>query len=478
MNMALFLPELALTLMALVFFFLSLGKPKASLLQGVALGLSALLLVISFYALQLVMGQPAQLLFFDAYRIDIFSQMFKIVFCLGLFIVIFLGEGLKGITEEIKAEYYMFLTLSTLGLVFLSSSVELLTIVISLEISSFSLYVVIPFRFQTGYRKQMEAGIKYVMFGAMSTGISLYGMSYIFGFAHTTYLAELAPVLPGMIKTQPMMVVALILLLSSFFYKLAMFPMHFWAPDVYEGSSNETAGFIATLPKVGAVALLLRLVSFAGVEMNQITGILATFAVLSMVIGNLSALVQEDLKRLLAYSSIAHAGYVMVAILCVSVMGFASAIYYIAGYLIMNLACFYVIYHLSKNGENVTFNDLKGLYKNSPILALTLVFGAFGMAGLPPTVGFMGKFFIFTSAIEKSLYALVIITVINAGISAYYYLKLVRAAFLTSEEEVCTIPLNRSAYVLGVFFIIAILGIGIFPQIFMNFAKMAASTIL
>ena len=476
--MSLFLPELALTLMALVFFFLSLGKPKSSFLQGVALAQAALVLVISFYSFQLVMGKPAQMMFFDAYRMDIFSQMFKIVFCLGLFIVIYLGEGLKGITDDLKAEYYMFLTLSTLGLVFLSSSVELLTIVISLEISSFSLYVIIPFRFQKGYKQQMEAGIKYVMFGALATGISLYGMSYVFGFTQTTYLADLAPVFPGLIKTQPLMVVALILVLGSFFYKLAMFPMHFWAPDVYEGSSNETASFIATLPKVGAVALLLRLVSFAGVELNEITGILATFAVLSMVIGNLSALVQEDLKRLLAYSSIAHAGYVMVAILCVSTLGFASAIYYIAGYLIMNLACFYVIYHVSKTGENVTMADLKGLYKNSPILALTLVLAAFGMAGIPPTVGFMGKFFIFTSAIEKSLYALVIITVINAGISAYYYLRMVRAAFLTSEEEKAGIPMNTAAYLLGIFFIVTIIGVGIFPQTFMDLAKMAAGTIL
>lgn len=464
--------------MALVFFFLSLGKPRSSLLQGSALGLSALVLVITFHSFSLVLGQPAQLLFFDAYRIDIFSQMFKIVFALGLFLVIYLGQGLKGVAEELKSEFYMFLSLSTLGLVFLSSSVELLTIVISLEISSFSLYVIIPFRFQKGYRQQMEAGIKYVMFGALATGISLYGMSYMFGFAHTTYLAELAPVFPELIKTQPLMVVALILVLGSFFYKLAMFPMHFWAPDVYEGSSNETASFIATLPKVGAVALLLRFASFAGVELNQVTGILATFAVLSMVIGNLSALVQEDLKRLLAYSSIAHAGYVMVAILCVSSLGFASAIYYIAGYLIMNLACFFVIYHVSRTGENVTMNDLKGLYKNSPLLALTLVLGAFGMAGIPPTVGFMGKFFIFTSAIEKSLYALVIITVINAGISAYYYLRMVRAAFLTSEEEVSVIPLNPAARLLGVLFIAAILGIGIFPEAFMNLAKMAAGTIL
>ena len=464
--------------MALVFFFLSLGKPRSSFLQGVALGQAALVLVISFYALQLSFGQPAHLLFFDAYRVDVFSQIFKVIFCLGLFIVIYLGEGLKGITDRLKAEYYMFLTLSTLGLVFLSSSVELLTIVVSLEISSFAIYVVIPFRFQEGYRKQMEAGIKYVMFGALATGISLYGMSYIFGLAHTTYLKELAVIVPGLIKTQPLMVVALILVLGSFFYKLAMFPMHFWAPDVYEGASNETAGFIATLPKVGAVALLLRLVSLAGVNMNEVTGVLATFAVLSMILGNISALVQDDLKRLLAYSSIAHAGYVMVAILCVNLSGFSSAIYYIAGYLVMNLACFYVIYHISRDGENVTFSDLKGLYKNSPILALTLSVGAFGMMGMPPTVGFMGKFLILKSAWQQSLYALVILTVINSGIAAFYYLKMARAAYMSSDEEVCAIPLSRPAYLLGMFLIFAILALGILPQSFVDLAKMAADTIL
>jgi NADH-quinone oxidoreductase subunit N len=464
--------------MALVFFFMSLGKPKASILQGVALGHAALVLCISLYAFMIGFSQPSQTLFFDAYRVDAFSQLFKVILCFGLFIVFYLGAGLKGITEELKAEYYLFLTLSVLGLVFLSSAVELLTILVSLEISSFSLYVVIPFRFQKGYRKQMEAGIKYVIFGAFATGISLYGMSYIFGLAHTTYLKNLIIVLPDLVKTQPAIIIGLILMLCSFFYKLAMFPMHFWAPDVYEGSANETAGFIATLPKVGAVALLVRLVALSGVETNHVTGILAVFAILSMVIGNLSALVQEDLKRLLAYSSIAHAGYVMVAILCVNSMGFAAAIYYIAGYLVMNLACFYVIYNISPEGDNVTFNDLKGLYKNSPLLAMTLVFGAFGMAGIPPTVGFFGKFFIFTAAIQKSLYAVVILTVINAGISAFYYLKMVRAAFLTCDDETSKIALNFPAVLLGILFIVAILGIGIFPQTFLNYAKIAAGTIL
>jgi len=475
--MSIFLPELALILMALIFFIMSLAKPKTSLVQTVALIMAVIVFLISIASYK-----SSGLLFFNAYKIDAFSQVFKIILSFGFLIVVALGSGvkngLKGITKELATEYYMFLTLSVTGLVFLTSSVELLTIVLSLEISSFALYVVIPFRYQDGYKKQMEAGIKYVMFGAIATGISLYGMSYIFGVAHTTYLDELVKILPDLVQGQAIVIIGLILMLASFFYKLAMFPMHFWAPDVYEGSANETAGFIATLPKVGAVALLLRLVALAGVETTQITWILGTLAVLSMIIGNLSALVQKDIKRLLAYSSIAHAGYVMIAVLCVNNLGYEAAVYYIAGYILMNLAVFYVIYNVSENGENVSLDDLKGLYKRSPILALLLAIAAFGMAGMPPTVGFLGKFMIFTAAISKPLYAIVILAVINAGIAAYYYLKMVRAAYINCEEDLPPIKLGVPKYIFGIFFIVSILAAGIFPQSLMELAKTAVNTIL
>ena len=164
----------------------------------------------------------------------------------------------------------------------------------------------------------MEAGIKYALFGVAASGITLYGMSYIFGMAHTTYLADLMKIIPGVILEKPLMLIGLVMLLSGFFYKLALFPMHFWAPDVYEGAANETSSFVATLPKVAAVALLIRLISLAGAEVGQFTWVMMIFAVLSMTFGNLSALVQTDLKRLLAYSSIAHAGYLMICLLCVS----------------------------------------------------------------------------------------------------------------------------------------------------------------
>ena len=469
----LYLPELTLLFMALVFFFVSLGNLKESRLRSLGLLLSAIAVIASVYSYGLNGS-----LFFDAYRVDAFSQLFKVIITFGLFIVIYLGEGLYGIDDTLRPEYYLFLTISAFGLVSMSSAVELITIIICLEISSFALFIIIPFRKKGAYREQMEAGIKYALFGVAASGITLYGMSYIFGMTHTTYLADLMKIIPGVILKKPLMLIGLVMLLSGFFYKLALFPMHFWAPDVYEGAANETSSFVATLPKVAAVALLIRLITLAGAEVGQFTWVMMIFAVLSMTFGNLSALVQTDLKRLLAYSSIAHAGYLMIGLLCASELGYLSGIYYIAGYLFMNLACFFVIYHLAPQGENISFDDLTGLYKRSPLMALTLAVSAFGMAGIPPTIGFTGKLFIFTAAIKKDMYALVILAVINTGIAIFYYLKMVRAAYTSVDEQLSPLNLRVSTSVLGIFFIVIIILLGIFPQGFIDFAKEAVAAVL
>ena len=471
--MTLFLPELALLLTALVFFFASLAKLKETHLQGLGLLFSGMAVLVSLYSY----GMHGSL-FFNAYRVDAFSQIFKVIIAFGLFIVIYLGNGLYGIENALRPEYYLFLTLSAFGLMVMSSAVELITIILCLEIHSFALFIIIPFRKHGAYRKQMEAGIKYALFGAAASGISLYGISYIFGMTHTTYLVDLVKIIPGIILKKPLMLIGLVMLLSGFFYKLALFPMHFWAPDVYEGAANETSGFVATLPKVGAVALLIRLITLAGVDATQFTWVLMIFAVLSMTFGNLSALVQNDIKRLLAYSSIAHAGYVMIGLLCATEFGYLSGVYYIAGYLLMNLACFFVIYNLAPQGENITFADLSGLYKRSPLLALTLAVGAFGLAGIPPTIGFTGKLFLFTAGIKKGMYALIILAVINTGIAVFYYLKMVRAAYSSVETPVSPLNLKWSTSILGIFLIVIIILLGTFPQGFMSVAKEAIAAAL
>lgn len=470
MQITLLLPEIALTIMVLVLFATSLGKIKADTLNLLALALSAF----SLFAAIAGCGDQG-VLFFDTYRVDALSQIFKIITTLGLFLVISSSSGLRGIAAQLRAEYYFFLTLATFGLVALASSVELLTILMSLEIAAFSLYVIIPFRHPEHYKNHMEAAIKYFLFGTIATGLMLFGMSYLFGVTGTTYLSEMGKVLPNLLSTEPLAVVGMILLLCGFFYKLALFPLHFLAPDVYTGAANETTSFIATVPKATAIAVLVRLAHASGTEIGQLTWVLAVFAVGSMTIGNLSALVQNDLKRLLAYSSIAHAGYVMLGVLSANELGLASVIYYMGGYLLMNLSCFYVIYQLAPAGENLTFEHLKGLYKRSPLLAFVLAAGAFGMTGIPPTIGFTGKLLVFTAAIQKGFYVLVIIGVINAAISAFYYLKMVRAAYSQVEDPGDCVALSWPAKALGVFFIASIILTGVLPQSLIALAKEAVA---
>jgi proton-translocating NADH-quinone oxidoreductase chain N len=471
MPISLFLPELTLGLAALILFGFTLAPGRQATLQILASSLALLCLAAAVAAF----GQEG-MLFFDSYRVDLFSQLFKILIVLGLLLVIRSGPGLLGIEERLRAEYYLFLFVAAFGMVMLASAHELLTILLSLEIATFAMYVVIPFRHpKEGQRVHVEAAIKYLLFGAVASGVLLYGMSYLFGLGHSTYLQQLATVLPVLLSAQPLATIAMIMLLCGFFYKLALFPMHFLTPDVYQGAANETTAFIATLPKIAVVAVIIRLVTLAGAGAERLTWALAAFAVLSMTVGNLSALVQSDLKRLLAYSSIAHAGYVMIGILSVNRLGLAAAIYYMVGYLLLNLACFFVIYQLARRGENPTFDHLRGLYRRSPLLAATLAAGAFGLTGIPPTIGFTGKFLIFTAALERGYLALVILAVINSAISAFFYLKMVRAAYRPEEAPGEKIVLPVAEAVLSLFLLVAILLGGILPQSVIALAEQAVA---
>jgi len=455
-----FAQEIYLALTALVLFTVSLVEPKAGVARRVALVLGAG----AIGSALLTFGQEGDL-FHGTYRVDAFSQAFKLIIAIGFFLAVAFGEGLRGVEPRYEAEYYLFFSLSVLGLTFLVSSVELLTLYISLELSSYALYILVPLR-RAPHTSQVEAGIKYVLFGAIASGISLFGMSYVFGLAHTTQVDQLLQVFPALAGT-PMGLIGMTMMLGGFFYKLALFPFHFWTPDIYEGAANETSGIIATLPKVGAVAVLIRLTGLAGGDSAGFNTVLTLFAVLSMTYGNFCALAQTDLKRLLAYSSISHAGFMVAGILSGSVAGYAGAMYYVGGYVVMNLALFHVIYSLAPVGQNVTMDDLKGLFRRSPVLAMTLAVGAFGLAGIPPMAGFAGKFFVLSAAWASGFHALVIIGALNTAIAIFYYLKMVKAAYSPEEEGAeapgAVVTLSAPGRVLGGVFVAAILAIGVFP---------------
>ncbi len=467
------LPELMLLLAALAFFALSLGKDlQADQMSNAALFMSFIVLVCS-----LISRNQELTLFSACYQVDSFSQLFKIMISLGLFFVLVASQQLKGIDISVRPEYYMFLFLSSLGLMALVSAVELITLFVALELSSFALYIMVAMRDdQTGTRMQMEAGIKYLLFGVLATGCLLFGMSYMFGLTGTTYLQSIFSGLQA--APQPAAFFSVIMVLAAFFFKLAIFPMHFWVPDVYAGAANETTTFAATLPKLGAVALLIRLIALVPAYSQLLVQLLAVLAVCSMFYGNLLALAQTDLKRMLGFSAIAHAGFVLLGLLTLDKNGYAAAIYYIAGYVFMNLACYTVINALSSQGENVVISDVNGLYKRDPLLAFLLAVGMFSLAGIPPMVGFMGEMFFLAGALKADHLLLVVLAAMNAGIAIYYYLRVVKAAFTGERRVSPELRMNPMTRIGGVLLVLLILFMGVFPATFLAFADAAVQAVL
>jgi len=467
------LPELVLVAGALALFLVSLGKtPSEQTAKSVAMFFGLATFVATLLAFQ---SQAS--LFYGAYAVDQYSQLFKAMIGFSLALLLILGQNLKGISPSVRPEYYLFLLLSVLGLMMLVSSVELIAIFISLELSSFALYLLVPMRDdRTGIRVQMEAGMKYIFFGVMATGFMLYGMSLLFGLTGTTYLKDILAFL-AQGNLQPAVVVAVLLVLAGFFYKLAVFPMHFWVPDVYQGASNETTAFIATLPKFGAVALLIRFLTVPTGQSSFLVELMAVLALCSMFYGNLSALVQKDIKRMLGFSGIAHAGFVLLGLLSLNPDGYGVAIYYIAGYVLMNLACFLVISNVSQQGENLRIEDFSGLYQRQPVLAFVLAVGLFGLAGIPPFVGFMGKFMILTTALRADHLVVVCLAAINTAIAIYYYLSVVKVAYTVDPGGSPAVKVHPAIQLTGVVLVVAITLLGALPAKFVDFASTVVQTL-
>ncbi|EGB14049.1 NADH/Ubiquinone/plastoquinone (complex I) [Pseudodesulfovibrio mercurii] len=414
-------------------------------------------------------------MFWDVYKVDLMSQFFKIVITFGFYVVVLNASRQPTLEEGKRADYYMLLGFSTLGLMMLASSVELITIYLALELASYSMYAVIPLRAKD--KGAAEAGIKYIMFGAVATALALYGLSYIMATQHTTYIAELMNK-SWSFADQPMAVVGLSLFLGGMFFKLALFPFHFWCPDVYQGASNETAAFVATMPKMGAIVVLCRLAVLLKPGL-EITTILAVLGACSMTYGNLAALAQTDIKRLLGFSSVAHAGYIMVGLVSGTPEGLGAAAFYGMAYLVMNLLVFWIVSRVASDGRNLKLTDLNGLYKKAPVLAFSLAAGAFALVGLPPTMGFMGKFFLITSAWDHGYNWLVITLVVNSAIAIYYYLSLFRHAFTEEKTPTQVAPPDNGWFASAGAGMLAaaVLLIGMVPAPLFNFAINAGKTL-
>jgi NADH-quinone oxidoreductase subunit N len=474
MKWMIFSPEIFYLLAGLWFLALSM-LPRAGSGRNY---FSALFLAAAGILVCLISVKSAGTLFFNAYQVNLFSQVFKVLLSLGLFLVICLCPNLTAVKAKHHPEFYLLLFVCTLAMMMLVSSAHLLAIYVSLELSSYSLYILVVLR--RGKDMGIEAGIKYFLIGIFASAVMLFGMALLYGTTRATYIGEMARVLPGVID-KPAVVIGMLLTLGGFFFKLAVFPFHFWAPDVYQGAANQVAAYIATASKVAAMALLVRMVALTGgaAASKYLVHVLVVLSIVSMTVGNLAAIVQKDIKRMLAYSTIAHAGYILIGILSMSTAGYGAVIFYALSLLVMKFTAFLVAVKVADDDRNLDIDRLAGLHQRSPLLAMALMVSIFSLAGIPPTIGFTGKLFVFLAAMEQGYFTLVLIAMINVVISLYYYLLVLKAAYLLKPDAaVSEIPLSPQAKVLTTALIVVMVVVGIFPGYVLELAEAAARAIV
>jgi NADH-quinone oxidoreductase subunit N len=354
---------------------------------------------------------------------------------------------------------------ATLGMLLMISANDMLALYLGLELQSLSLYVVAAFR--RDHLRSSEAGLKYFVLGALSSGMLLYGISLIYGFAGTTSFPALAAEFSGGDDVPIGLIVGIVFLAAGLAFKISAVPFHMWTPDVYEGAPTPVTAFFATAPKVAAVALIVRVMMGPfGDLVDQWQQIIWFISVASMILGALAAISQTNIKRLMAYSSIGHIGYALIGLAAGTQDGVNGILLYITIYVVMNLGTFACILCMRQKDVMVErIEDLKGLSKTNPAMAMALAIFMFSMAGIPPLVGFFGKFYVFLAAIEAGLYVLAVVGVLSSVVGAYYYLRIVKLMYFDDPIEAFDRPIGREMGVIlaGTSLLIVVLTVGIAP---------------
>jgi len=381
----------------------------------------------------------ARSLFGGMFVHDPFSVFFTLLFCAVAAVSVLLSWDYVKRTHIQQAEYYVLLLSATLGMILMAASNDLITVFLGLELMSIALYVMVGFR--RGQLESNEAALKYFLLGAFASGFLLYGIALLYGATGTTNLATMAAfVADSPLQNNPLLVVGGLLLLTGFAFKVAAVPFHMWTPDAYEGAPTTVTAFMSAGAKAAGFSALLRVVlhSLGGVHAHW-TPVLSAIAMLTMTVGNISALLQTSVKRMLAYSSIAHAGYLLVAVVAGGPDGASAALFYLAVYSAMNVGAFGVLTVLGRGQEErVLVADLAGLGFRQPLLGLAMTVFMLSLGGIPPTAGFMGKVYLFGVALRAGLVPLVIVGVLNSVISVFYYLRITVAMYMDEPRGEAT----------------------------------------
>ena len=470
-------PELALCGIALLVILLDLFIEQKKMLAWI----SVVGLIIPI-ALTIALWGEREVSFSGMLVVDDFSLFFKfVIFGIAALVILSSIEYVSKFAR-FQGEYYALVLLSAGGLALMASTGELISIYISLELASISLYALVAFLKDS---KSSEAGLKYMILGAISSAVLLLGMAFIFGVTGTTHLDQILAQVGGLFSgsevqlwDNPALLFGIVLMVAGFGFKIASVPFQMWVPDVYEGAPTPITAYLSVASKAAGFAVVLR-VFHAAFGDPVISGdwsmIFAVLGAISMTLGNVVAIAQTNIKRMLGYSSIAHAGYIMVGLAAVSTLGKSGVLFFLAGYALANLGAFIAIITISNKTGSDQISDYAGMARRSPMVAFILAFCLISLIGIPPTVGFMAKFYIFNAAIQQDLLWLVIVAVLNSVISAYYYLRVVKVMYLgepSSEEAIpSSIPLRAALAITS----LGVLVLGVYPWLVLKLAETAVA---
>ncbi|HXK59764.1 MAG TPA: NADH-quinone oxidoreductase subunit N [Acidobacteriota bacterium] len=452
------------------------GKQLAAVFSAVGIIMAS----IHLYVLRLAGVGPA---FFDMVSLDSFSLFFGFLVLLAALVAVFISYNYLNVEKEQHSEYYALILFAAAGMMFMASAIDLVTIFVGLELMSISIYVLVGFL--RGQRRSNEAAMKYFLLGTFSTAMILYGMSLLYGLAGTTNLERIGAEIASQ-GTNSLVVVALLMLMAGLCFKIAAAPFHMWAPDAYEGAPTAVTAFMSVAVKAAAFAIFLRIFIVVFAQVRELyVPVLAVISMVTMTWGNIAALTQQNVKRMLAYSSISHAGFVLMGLVAGTENGVTASLIYLLAYTFMNLGVWTVIVLLRREdipGEQV--DDLGGLFFKRPGVAVLMLVFLLSLAGIPPLAGFIAKYYVFAATIQIALIPqeqfaklmawLAVVGALNAVISLYYYFRIVVAMFM--RKEFLPAPLEFSwgiAVSLAVTAIFTVL-VGIWPQPFIDLARLAS----
>ena len=424
MNWSLALPELVLALATLVMIVAGV-IPRRDPTFPITMGAMGAMLLAAI----LVIGQPDGAAFGGQYVADAFSRFTKVLVLLGAAAGLLLALDWNEREGIARFEFPLLVLTATLGMLVMLSANDLMMLYLGLELLSLSLYVIAAFDRDSG--RSSEAGLKYFVLGALASGMLLYGSSLIYGFSGSTNFGRIAASVGAPDGVSPGVVVGLVFVIAALAFKISAVPFHMWTPDVYEGSPTPVTAFFASAPKVAAAALLTRVVAGPFAELAAQWGqVIVVAAIGSMLLGALAAIGQRNIKRLMAYSSIGHVGYALIGLAVGTDTGVRGLLLYLAVYLAMNVGVFAVLVSMRRGGRAVEgIDDLAGLGRTDPGMALAMAVFMFSMAGIPPLAGFFSKLYVFLAAVQEGYWTLAVVGVLTSVISTYYYLRIVKVMY-------------------------------------------------